>query len=91
MKLQLYACGLLLLFNGTNFAQSTQTELLDSTFLSGNIQTPIQLINGLVPGMLVSKTNSTDLNDYEIRIRGFNTVSGRANPLIVWNIQIDLL
>ena len=85
MKLQLYACGLLLLFNGTNFAQSTQTELLDSTFLSGNIQTPIQLINGLVPGMLVSKTNSTDLNDYEIRIRGFNTVSGRANPLIVWN------
>ncbi len=83
MKLPLFACGLIVLLPLSIKAQTSVGEIADSTLLSGNIQTPIQMINGLVPGMLVSKSNTTDLSGYEIRVRGFNTLNGRANPLIV--------
>ncbi len=66
------------------FAQTNDAyKLSDSTFVTGHIQHPIELIKGMAPGVLVAEPNTTGFANYDIRIRGSNTFQSRSNPLIV--------
>ena len=52
-------------------------------FNKGNIQDPIQLIQGKVAGFSISKAGGDPNMDFQMRIRGLNSITGRTNPLIV--------
>ncbi len=84
MKLIAMVCLICILHIG--IAQPKEKDaLVDSTFLTGNIQHPADLIQGLVPGLLVAKQNTAEFDPYDLRLRGTNTFSGRTNPLILVN------
>jgi TonB-dependent starch-binding outer membrane protein SusC len=58
-------------------------------FNRGNINTPVQLIQGKVAGLDISKPGG-DLNGtYYLRLRGLNTIRANNQPLIVIDGVID--
>lgn len=52
-------------------------------FNKGNIQDPLQLIQGKVAGLAVSKPGSDPNGFYYIRLRGLNTINENTQPLFV--------
>ncbi|MEQ8711579.1 MAG: TonB-dependent receptor plug domain-containing protein [Cyclobacteriaceae bacterium] len=53
-------------------------------FNQGNINDPWQLIQGRVPGLLISKPGSDPNGNYDVRVRGLSTFEyGATHPLIV--------
>ena len=61
-------------------------EISSASFNKGNIFDPWQLIQGRVPGVLISKTGSNPNGDFSIRLRGHSTFQyANPNPMIVIN------
>jgi iron complex outermembrane receptor protein len=59
------------------------TRVMSDQFNKGNINDPIQLIQGRVAGLSINKYGG-DLNgSYYLRMRGMNTIAGIDGPLIV--------
>ena len=52
-------------------------------FNKGNIQNPLQLIQGKVAGLGISKPGSDPNGGYDIRIRGLSTIGANTGPLVV--------
>jgi TonB-linked SusC/RagA family outer membrane protein len=52
-------------------------------FNIGNINNPIQLIQGKVAGLGISKPGSDPNGLYDVRLRGLNTINATTYPLIV--------
>jgi len=52
-------------------------------FNKGNIQNPIQLIQGKVAGLDISKQGGDPNGSYYLRLRGLNTIHGYTQPLVV--------
>lgn len=59
------------------------TTIRFSEFNKGNIESPLQLIQGKVAGLSISKPGSDPDGVYDIRLRGFSTINGNTLPLIV--------
>lgn len=70
------------------------TTLSGKDFLQGNRYSPFALMQGMVPGMLISKPGSGPNDLYDIRLRGYNSFgNSRTSPLLVINgiPETDLL
>lgn len=52
-------------------------------FIKGNVGNPIQLLQGKVAGLQISRAGGNPNQPFTIRLRGLNTFSGDASPLIV--------
>lgn len=60
-------------------------QLLSKDFNDGHIYYSLPLIQGKVAGVGIARVGDNPNEDYVARIRGVNTFSQRANPLIVVN------
>jgi iron complex outermembrane receptor protein len=65
------------------------SELKYEEFNKGNINNPLQLIQGKVAGLAINKPGGDPNAIYEIRLRGLSTISCSLNPLIVVDGIID--
>jgi TonB-dependent starch-binding outer membrane protein SusC len=52
-------------------------------FNKGYIEDPLQLIQGKVAGLSISKAGSDPNMEFQIRLRGLNSITGTTNPLII--------
>jgi TonB-linked SusC/RagA family outer membrane protein len=59
------------------------TLVKEEEFNKGNINDPLQLIQGKVAGISISKYGSDPNTSFYVRFRGMNTISGVDGPLIV--------
>lgn len=66
-------------------------------FNKGDINNPMSLVQGKVPGLNIVRSNGGDPNaGFQVRLRGLNSLSGGKSPLIVvdgaiWTNSLDLL
>ena len=58
-------------------------------FNKGNIQNPLQLIQGKVAGLGISKPGSDPNGGYDIRLRGLSTINGNTSPLVIVDGVMD--
>ena len=68
---------------------SAIATLKSDEFNRGNINTPVQLIQGKVAGLDISKPGGDPNGTYYLRLRGLNTISENAQPLIVVDGIVD--
>jgi len=62
---------------------SSITSVKSDEFNKGNVNSPVQLIQGKVSGLSISKAGG-DLNgSYDIRLRGLSTIGANTGPLVV--------
>lgn len=61
------------------------TLLKTGDFNKGNINSPVQLIQGRVAGLAVSKPGSNPNEDYYLRLRGLSSINENTQPLVVIN------
>lgn len=60
------------------------TTVKSDDFNKGDISNPMQLIQGRVPGLNITKVSGGNPNKgYQIQLRGLNTLSGGKSPLII--------
>ena len=52
-------------------------------FNNGNINDPIQLIQGRVAGLSITKPGGDPNGSFDVRLRGLNTIYGNTLPLVV--------
>jgi TonB-linked SusC/RagA family outer membrane protein len=52
-------------------------------FIKGNVGDPLQLLQGKVAGLQIGRAGGNPNQPFTIRLRGLNTISGDASPLIV--------
>ena len=52
-------------------------------FIKGNVSNPVQLLQGKVGGLQIGRAGGNPNQPFTIRLRGLNTISGDASPLIV--------
>lgn len=62
---------------------SSITTVKSDEFNKGNINNPVQLIQGKVAGLDISKPGSDPNGTYYLRLRGLNTINCNTQPLIV--------
>lgn len=62
---------------------SAITSVKSEDFNDGNINDPIQLIQGKVSGLSISKPGADPNGDFTIRLRGLSTFGGNTQPLII--------
>ncbi len=63
---------------------STAATLLETEdFNYGNIDNPLQLIQGRAPGLLVSRPGDDPSGHFDLQQRGLHTLLGDAQPLVV--------
>ena len=62
---------------------SAITSVKSEDFNDGNINDPIQLIQGKVSGLSISKPGSDPNADFTIRLRGLSTFGANTEPLII--------
>ena len=65
------------------------SELKSEEFNKGNINNPLQLIQGKVAGLAINKPGGDPNSAYEVRLRGLSTIYCSLNPLIVVDGIID--
>jgi TonB-dependent starch-binding outer membrane protein SusC len=68
---------------------SAITGIKCEVFNKGFIENPLQLIQGRIAGLSVSKAGSDPNRGFEMRIRGMNTLYGITTPLVVIDGMID--
>jgi len=68
---------------------SPVTTLKSNGFNKGNINTPVLLIQGKVAGLDISKPGGDPNGSYYLRLRGLNTISSNAQPLVIIDGIID--
>jgi len=59
------------------------SSVKEEDFVTGNVNNPAQLIQGKVPGLVVSTPGGNPNQDATIRLRGVSTFSANQEPLIV--------
>ena len=59
------------------------SELKSEEFNKGNINDPLQLIQGKIAGLAINKPGGDPNSGYEVRLRGLSTINCSLNPLIV--------
>lgn len=59
------------------------TRLTQTDFNKGYIQNPLQLIQGRISGLSISRPGSDPNGSFYVRTRGINTIYGITGPLIV--------
>jgi iron complex outermembrane receptor protein len=57
----------------------------DSSFNSGDINSPAELIQGKVAGLQISRPGGNPNASYTIRLRGLSTLGANSRPLVVIN------
>jgi len=62
---------------------SSITSVNADEFNKGNVETPVQLIQGKVAGLSISKAGGDPNGSYDIRLRGLNTIGANQGPLVV--------
>ncbi len=62
---------------------SAVTTVKSEDFNKGNISDPIQLIQGKVAGLSISKAGNDPNQGYSIRLRGLSTLGANTEPLII--------
>ncbi|TAL74496.1 MAG: SusC/RagA family TonB-linked outer membrane protein, partial [Bacteroidetes bacterium] len=58
-------------------------------FNKGNINSPVQLIQGKVAGLGISKPGGDPNGSYYLRLRGLNTINANTQPLVVIDGSTD--
>jgi iron complex outermembrane receptor protein len=59
------------------------TTIYSDGFNKGNIENPLQLIQGKVAGLSISKFGGDPNGSYYVRLRGMTTINGITGPLVV--------
>lgn len=60
------------------------SSLSSDNFKSGNVTDPLQLLQGQIAGLVITRPDGGNPNgNFEIQLRGLTTMSGGAQPLIV--------
>lgn len=80
-------------FPGRPLSLGAITELTSDDFNQGNLYDPLALINGRVPGLLLSRPGGDPLATFDVRLRGLHTLSPNYPSwygLPVPNSDIDL-
>ena len=67
----------------TREVTSAITRVKTEDFNNGNISDPIQLIQGRVAGVSISKPGGDPNQDFNVRIRGLSTFGSNTEPLII--------
>lgn len=67
----------------TREVTSAVTSVKSEDFNAGNISDPIQLIQGKVAGLSISKPGNDPNADFTIRLRGLSTFGSNTEPLII--------
>jgi iron complex outermembrane receptor protein len=62
---------------------SSITSVNTEEFNKGNVVTPVQLIQGKVAGLSISKAGGNPNGTYDIRLRGLSTIGANLSPLVV--------
>ena len=62
---------------------SSIASVASDDFNKGNVETPVQLIQGKVAGLAISKPGGDPNGAYDIRLRGLSTIGANLGPLIV--------
>ena len=73
-------------FSGTTNAIANTDE---KNFNRGLIHDPLQLIQGRIAGLIIAKQGGDPNGEYTTRLRGVQTISGSAEPLIVIDARIS--
>ncbi len=59
------------------------TRITYNDFNNGNINDPMQLVQGKVAGLDISKPGSDPNGSFYLRLRGLNTINANTQPLVV--------
>jgi iron complex outermembrane receptor protein len=62
---------------------SAVTSVKSDDFTKGNVENPVQLIQGKVAGLAISKIGGDPNGSYDMRIRGLSTIGANIGPLVV--------
>ena len=62
---------------------SAITSVKSDEFVKGSVTDPVQLIQGKVSGLSISKAGGDPNGSYDIRLRGMSTIGANLGPLIV--------
>ena len=62
---------------------SSITSVKSDEFNKGNVGSPVQLIQGKVAGLSISKAGGDVNGGYDIRLRGLSTIGANTGPLVV--------
>jgi iron complex outermembrane receptor protein len=62
---------------------SSVANVTTKDFNKGNVNDPVQLIQGKVAGLSISKAGSNPNQGFDIRLRGISTVGANSSPLII--------
>jgi iron complex outermembrane receptor protein len=62
---------------------SAISSVKEEDFNDGNVNDPIQLIQGKVPGLSITKPGGDPNADFNIRLRGLSTFGANTEPLII--------
>jgi iron complex outermembrane receptor protein len=68
---------------------SSLSSVHSEEFNKGNINNPLQLIQGKVAGLDISKPGSDPNGSFYLRLRGLNTINANTQPLVVVDGIID--
>jgi iron complex outermembrane receptor protein len=68
-----------------NAIPSVSRVVSDSLFNKGNVQEAYGLINNLFSGVLITKAGANIHENFNVRVRGISTITGRNEPLVVIN------
>lgn len=69
----------------TREVTSSVTTVKSKDFNNGNINNPLQLIQGRVAGLSINKAGGDPNGTFEVRLRGLNTLTSNLVPLVVIN------
>jgi TonB-dependent starch-binding outer membrane protein SusC len=59
------------------------TTIPSKDFNQGNINDPLQLLQGKVAGLVITRAGGDPNGAFEVRLRGLSTITGNTKPLIV--------
>jgi iron complex outermembrane receptor protein len=62
---------------------SSIASVKSDEFNKGSVASPVQLIQGKVSGLSISKPGSNPNGGYEIRLRGMSTIGANLGPLVI--------
>ena len=62
---------------------SSIASVKSDEFNKGNVNSPVQLIQGKVSGLSISKPGGNPNGGYDIRLRGLSTIGANTGPLVV--------
>jgi iron complex outermembrane receptor protein len=62
---------------------SSVSNVKSDDFNKGNVESPVQLIQGKVAGLAISKVSGDPNASFDIRLRGLSTIGANLGPLII--------